>query len=103
MRDDEAGSVEVLKHVLDDVFGVEIQVVGWFVHDDDVGLGQEHLGEGDFGPLSSGEGFYVLLHLVSRDEESSEHGADLILLSVVFAEFRQDACVPVQIREYLRV
>ena len=103
MGDNEAGSVEVLEHILDDILGMEVQVVGRFVHDDDVGFGQEHLGEGNLGSLSSGEGFYVLLHFVSRDEESSEHGADLVFLSMVFAEFGEDTRVSVQVREHLRI
>lgn len=50
---DEARSVEVLEHVFDNILGVEIQVIGRFIHDDDMRLGEEHLGECDFCPLSA--------------------------------------------------
>ncbi len=53
VRYDEARSIEVLQHVFDDVFGVEIQMVRRFIHDDDVWFGQEHLGECDLGSFSS--------------------------------------------------
>ena len=54
MGDDEARSIEVFEHILDDILGMEIQMVRRLIHDDDMGLGEEHLGEGDFGSLSSG-------------------------------------------------
>jgi hypothetical protein len=53
VRYDETRSIEVLKHVLDDIFRVEIEVIGWFIHDDDVGFGEEHFGECHFCSFST--------------------------------------------------
>lgn len=87
VRDDEARSIEVLEHIFDDVFGMKVEVVRWFVHDDDVRFRQKHLGEGDFGTFSSRESLDFLFHLISRDEETPKHRANLIFLVVTFTEF----------------
>lgn len=53
MRDDEARAIEVFEHILDDIFRVEVEVIRWFIHDDDMRLCEEHLREGDLGSFTS--------------------------------------------------
>ncbi len=53
MRDDEARTIEVFEHILDDILRVEVEVIRRFIHDDDVWLGEEHFREGDLGALPS--------------------------------------------------
>ena len=53
MGNDEARAVEVLEHVLDHIFRVEVEVIRRLIHDDDMRLCQEHLGQGDFGSFAS--------------------------------------------------
>ena len=53
MGDDETRAIEVFEHVLDDIFRVEIEMVRWFIHDDDMWFSEKHLREGDLGSLAS--------------------------------------------------
>ena len=53
MRYDKTRPVEVLEHILDDILGMEIQMVRWFIHDDDVRFREKHLGECHLGTFSS--------------------------------------------------
>ena len=68
MRYDEARSVEIFQHMLDNLFGLQIQVVRWFIHDNDVWLREEHFRECHFGALASGECFDILVDFFARDE-----------------------------------
>ena len=87
MRYDETRSIEIFQHMFDNLFRLQIQVVRWFIHDNDVRLRQEHFREGDFGTLASGECFDILVDLFARNEQSAEHRPDLVLFGVMFPEF----------------
>jgi len=39
--------------MFDDILGMEIEVIGWFIHDDDVRTSEEHLGKCYLGSFSS--------------------------------------------------
>ena len=101
MRDNEARSIEVLEHMFDDILGVEIKVIGWLIHDDDMWTSEEHLGECHLGSFSSWESLYGLIYLLSRYEESTEHTSDLIVFWVMFRELCNDGIVLIEISEYL--
>lgn len=103
MGDDETRTIEVLEHILDDIFGVEIQVIGWFIHDDDVRFREKHLGECYLGSLSSGEGLNLLFYFVSSYEKPSEHRSDITFFFIIFPEFGDDTLFSIEIREYLRI
>ncbi len=87
VRDNEAGSIEILEHILDNIFGMEVQVVGRFVHNDDVRFGEKHLCEGHLRTFSTREGLYPLFYFIARYEQSSEHRANLIFFVVTFTKF----------------
>lgn len=98
MRYDETRSIEIFQHMLDDLFRLQIQVVRWFIHNNDVRLRKEHFRERHFGALASGERFDILVDLFARNEKSAEHGSDLVLFGMMFPEFGKYAEFAVQIR-----
>jgi len=101
MRYDETRSVEIFQHVLDCLFRLQIQVVRRLVHNDDVRLRQEHFRERDLGACASGERLDILVDLFARNEQSAEHGPDLVLIGMVLPKFGKYAELTVQVREYL--
>lgn len=103
MRNNETRSIEIFQHMFDNLFRLQIQVVRWFIHNDDVRLRQEHFCERNFGALASGERFDILVDFFARNEQSTEHGPDLVLFGMMFAKFGKYAQFAVQIREYLRI
>lgn len=101
MRYNETRSIEIFQHMFDNLFRLQIQVVRWFIHNNDVRLRKEHFRERNFGTLTSGERFDILVDFFVRNEKSTEHGSDLVLFGMMFPEFGKYAQLAVQVREYL--
>ena len=101
MRYNDARPIEILEHMVDNSRGVEIEVIGWFVHDDDMWTCKEHLGKCHFGSFSSRECLNCLIYLFSRYQKPTEHSSDLIVFWMMFREFCNDGIVRIEVSEYL--
>ena len=77
MRDEDEGVGVVVEIVLEPVAGFEIEVVGGLVEQQEVGLLQQELGEGDAHLPAAGEFFGVALPVFLGEAEAAEDGADL--------------------------
>lgn len=101
--DDDTDTVEVFEHSLNCFFWVEVEVVRRFVHDDDMGTSEEHLGERDFGTFSSWESTDGLMPFLILDEETAEHSAYFLIFIVTFCQLVHHGRVAVKVGEDLWV
>ena len=92
MGDDNADAIEVFKHRLDGIFGMQIEVVRRFIHDDDVGSCEEHFRQSDLCPLSARKCRNGLVPFLILNKEASEHRANFLIFAVSFCEFIHDSC-----------
>lgn len=103
VRDDETGSIEIFEHVLDDIFRVEIEVIGRLIHDDDVWFCEKHFRECYLCSFSSRKSFDALIDFFSWDEKSAEHRSDFDVFRMIFREFCDDRLLSIEVRKYLRI
>lgn len=53
MRDDQTCSIEIFEHIFDHFLRVEIEMIRRLIHDDDMWMCEEHLGQCHLGSLTS--------------------------------------------------
>lgn len=101
MGDDNADAIEVLEHGFYRFFRVEVEMICRFVHDDDMGTSEEHLGEGHFCAFSARERTDSLMPFLVLDEETSEHRAYFLIFIVPFYELIHDSRFMIEVSEDL--
>ena len=77
--DEEDGAFVLLDGLVEGVDGFEVEVVGGFVEDEDVGLLQHDLAEEQPGGFASGERVGLLQALFALEEHLAEDAADVFL------------------------
>ena len=80
--DVEHSSRVVDQGVLQDFLGGNVQVVGGLVQDQEVGLGEHKLCQGDPASFSAAQVFDALEHVVAGEQEGGQHVADLGVVHV---------------------
>ena len=68
------GSFVVLQRFLQHVLALDVQVVCWFVKDQEVQWLQEHAAQGETRALSTAQHLHLLVHILTAEHERTEHG-----------------------------
>ena len=77
--DEEDGAFVLLDGLVEGVDALEVEVIGGFVEDEDVGLLQHDLAEEQAGGFASGEGVGLLEAFFAAEEHLAEDAADVFL------------------------
>ena len=90
MRDDDHGAVARVEHFLEPADGVDVEVVGRFVEQQDVGIGKQRLGEQHAQFPTGGDGTHRAAVLFSRNARAEQQFAGTRLggVTVKFGEAR---------------
>ena len=105
VRDEDVGKRILEQILLQPVAGFQIEVVGGLVEQQQVGLGEQQLAQGDAHLPAAGELFGVARPIFLAEAEAVEHGADLRVerVAVLHAKFGQDALVAIgHLRVFVR-
>ena len=90
VRDDHEAAVEVLQELLKEDEGFEVEVVGRFIQNEEVGVIEQHGGEFHPGLVAAGEGHDGGLHLLALELEPRGHlaAAPRLLVGVAHEELQ---------------
>ena len=72
VRDEHDGARKLHEGALEDVDGVDVQVVGGLVQEQQRVGRDEHLGQSQTRPLAAGEHAHALVHVVAVEEEGAQ-------------------------------
>lgn len=101
MRYYDADTIKVFEHSLYSLFGMKIEMIGRFIHDDHVRSCEKHLSKSYFCSFSSGKSLDSLMPFFVLHKESTEHSTDLLISIMSSCEIIHDSRFWIESREYL--
>lgn len=85
------------------LFRVDIEMIRWLIHDDDIRASKQHLGKCDLSTFSSRESRDDLLDFISGNQESTKHRANILLIFMLFSQLSYDAHTGIKSFKYLTI
>ena len=94
MADDDKGSRKSVQVINQPVDVADVQIVGRFIQDQDLGLLQEQFGQDDLGPLAARELGHVMVIAQIRQAKAAGHALDFRVQIVKIAFFQVGLDLP---------